>query len=56
MDASLKGIFRHQYFKEIFSYFGCVACETGIFPGIQADLTDTPSMILEKITRRYDWM
>lgn len=56
MDASLKGIFRHQSFKEIFSYFGCVACTINILPGIQANLTGTPSMILEEITRRYDWM
>ena len=41
MDASSKGIFRHQSFKEKFSPLGCVTCKTGFSTGIQTDLTVT---------------
>jgi len=37
-----EGVFRPPYFEENFSPFGFVTCKTGIFPGIQADLSVTP--------------
>ena len=35
-------------FEKISPPFGCVACKIGISTGIQAKLSGTPSMILEK--------
>jgi hypothetical protein len=37
-----EGKFRHHFFEEKFSPFGCVTRKTGISTGIQADISGAP--------------